>query len=79
MVIYALNWGYRHPTEMTAPTRPEIETRFGARIEKLKWRGEGYDGTKTCWSFGIVCVPDLFIPQNEKEDNDFESPPTPEE
>jgi hypothetical protein len=61
VVIYALNWGYRHPAEMTAPTRPEIESRFSARIEKLKWKGEGYDGTKTYRSFGIVCVPDLFI------------------
>jgi hypothetical protein len=61
VVIYALNWGYRHPAEMTAPTRAEIEARFGARIEKLKWRGEGYDGIKTYRSFGIVCVPDLFM------------------
>ena len=26
VVIYALNWGYRHPGEMTGPTRPEIES-----------------------------------------------------
>ena len=63
VVIYTLNWGYRHPAEMTALTRPEIESRFGNWIEKLKWKGEGYDGTKTYRSFGIVCVPDLFIPR----------------
>lgn len=63
VVIYALNWGYRHPSEMTAPTRPEIEKRFGARIEKLKWKGEGYDGVRTYKSFGIVCVPDLYQPR----------------
>ena len=63
VVIYALNWGYRHSTEMTAPTRPEIETRYGLLIEKLKWSGEGYDGTKTYRSFGIVCVPDLYTPR----------------
>ncbi len=63
VVIYALNWGYRHPAEMTAPTRPEIEARYGPRIEKLKWVGEGYDGTKTYRSFGIVCVPDLYTPR----------------
>ena len=63
VVIYALNLGYRHPAEMRAPTRPEIESRFSAWIEKLKWKGEGYDGTKTYRSFGIVCVPDLFIPR----------------
>ncbi len=60
VVIYALNWGYRHPAEMTAPTRPEIESRFGARIERLKWKGEGYDRIRTYRSFGIVCVPDLY-------------------
>ena len=63
VVIYALNWRYRHPAEMTAPTRPEIEARFGARIEKLKWKGEGYDGVRTYRSFGIVCVPDLYTPR----------------
>lgn len=60
VVIYALNWGYRHPAEMAAPTRPEIESRFGPWIEKLKWRGDGYDGARTYKSFGIVCVPDLY-------------------
>ena len=63
VVIYAINWGYRHPAEMTAPTRPEIEARFGARIEKLKWKGEGYDGFRTYRSFGIFCVPDLHLPR----------------
>jgi hypothetical protein len=63
VVIYALNWGYRHPAEMTAPTRPEIESRFGTRIESLKWKGEGYDGVRTYKSFGIVCVPDLYTPR----------------
>ena len=63
VVIYALNWGCRHPAEMTAPTRPEIESRFSARIENLKWKGEGYDGVRTHKSFGIVCVPDLYQPR----------------
>jgi len=63
VVIYAINWGYRHPAEMTAPTRAEIAARYGARIEKLKWTGEGYDGARTYKSFGIVCVPDLYKPR----------------
>lgn len=61
VVIYAINWGYRHPAEMTAPVRTEIQNRFGPKIEKLKWKGEGYDGSRTYKSFGIVCVPDLYI------------------
>lgn len=60
VLIYALNWGYRHPKEMTAATRVEIAERYGPRIERLKWKGDGYDGVKTYPSFGIVCVPDLF-------------------
>ena len=63
VLIYALNWGYRHASGMTAPTRSEIETRYGLRIQMLQWKGEGYDGIKTYRSFGIVCVPDLFIPR----------------
>lgn len=63
VVIYALNWGYRRPEEMTAPVRPEIENRYGSHIEKLKWRGQGTDGLRTFRSFGIVCVPDLFTPR----------------
>lgn len=63
VVIYALNWGYRYPTNMTAPTRPEIEARYGDRIQKLNWKGEGFDGARTYKSFGIFCVPDLYIPR----------------
>jgi hypothetical protein len=48
---------------MTAPTRPEIEARFGARIQQLNWKGEGYDGVHTYKSFGIFCLPDLYIPR----------------
>ena len=61
VVIYCLNWGYRHSRAMMdAPVRQEIADRFAARIERLKWKGSGYDGNKTFSSYGIVCVPDLF-------------------
>lgn len=60
LVIYAMSWGYRTEPKMTAPTRPEIASRFMHRINKLMWRGDGYDGYKTFRSFGIVCVPDLY-------------------
>jgi hypothetical protein len=63
VVIYTINWGYRQTAEMTAPVRNEIASRYGARIEKLKWKGAGYDGTRTYKSFGIVCVPDLYTPR----------------
>lgn len=60
LVVYAINWGYRHPAEMTAAVRPEIADRYGPALGRLKWRGDGYDGTKVYRSYGIVCVPDLF-------------------
>lgn len=64
VVIYALNWGYRYPTNMkAAPTRPEIESRFSAQIQKLNWKGQGFDGFRTYKTFGIFCVPDLYIPR----------------
>lgn len=64
VVIYALNWGYRLAAYMkAAPTRPEIESRFSAQIQRLNWKGEGFDGAKTYKTFGIFCVPDLYIPR----------------
>ena len=60
LVVYAINWGYRHPAEMTAETRPEIASRYGPLLNRLKWKGDGYDGTNVYRSYGIVCVPDLF-------------------
>jgi len=61
VVIYCINWGFRHAgAGMDAPVRQDIAERFAARIERLRWRGSGYDGFRTFPSFGIVCVPDLF-------------------
>ena len=60
LVVYSINWGYRHPAEMWAETRPEIAVRYGARINQLKWKGDGYKDGRVYRSYGIVCVPDLF-------------------
>jgi len=60
VLIYALNFGYRRKGEMEQPAREEIATRYGRRINALKWKGDGYDGTRTYKSFGIFCVPDLY-------------------
>ncbi len=61
VVIYATNWGYRYSPEMNAPSRSEIADRYGAKMRQLKWRGDGYDGSRTFQTHGIVCVPDLFV------------------
>ncbi|MDB6132608.1 MAG: hypothetical protein JWM59_851 [Verrucomicrobiales bacterium] len=68
VVLYALNWGYRRAGEMDAPSRDEIAVRFGERINKLKWIGDGYNRyTKhTFRSFGITCVPDLTEPGSRR-------------
>ena len=53
----------RHHNQKAAPTRPEIESRFSAQIQKLNWKGEGFDGFQSYKTFGIFCVPDLYIPR----------------
>lgn len=63
VLIYALNFGYRRKGEMEAPCREEIASRYGRRIDGLKWKGDGYDGQRTYKSFGIFCVPDLYDPR----------------
>lgn len=62
VVLYALNWGYRRQGEMEASCRQEIADRYGKRLYRLKWRGDGYNRqqARAFRSFGIVCVPDLF-------------------
>ena len=54
LVVYAINWGYRHTKEMTAEARQEIATRYGPQLNRLRWSGDGYDGTRVYRSFGIV-------------------------
>ena len=60
VLIYAINFGYRRKGEMDLPAREEIADRYGKRINNIKWKGDGYDGTRTYKSYGIFCVPDLY-------------------
>ena len=61
VVIYCINWAYRHGSMDAAETREEIRERYDAKIHNLVWHGDGYSKGKTFQSFGIVCVPDLFV------------------
>ncbi len=59
--------------EKRPPTREQLTAygqaslgmahRVSSIFEKLKWKGEGYDGFRTYRSFGIFCVPDLYLPR----------------
>ncbi len=62
VVLYCINWGYRHPAEphLQGPVRQEIADLFQRRIEYLKWKGDGYHQGKVYRSYGIFCVHDLF-------------------
>lgn len=61
LCIYCVNWGYRLPEQgMNAPARTEIERAFGAWLDRLQFRGEGYRDGRVFRTFGIVHVPDLF-------------------
>ncbi len=63
VVLYAINWGYRHPNEphLTAPVRQEVADRYLRKLETLKWKGDGYHEGRVFRSYGIFCVPDLFL------------------
>jgi len=63
VLIYAINFGYRRKGEMDLPAREEIADRYGQRINAIKWKGDGYDGTRTYKSYGVFCVPDLYEPR----------------
>jgi hypothetical protein len=62
VVLYAINWGYRHPKEphLTGPVRKEIADRYQWKLGELKWKGDGYHDGRVFRSYGIFCVHDLF-------------------
>ena len=60
--IYAINWGYRlSHMENPKPTRAEIEDNFSQWLKKLQYAGTSDDGKHLV--YGIVYVPDLFVPK----------------
>jgi len=61
LAMYCINWGFRLPGRgMTAPVRPEIAERFGARIGQLQYHGQGRREGASFETFGIVFVPDVY-------------------
>lgn len=60
ILIYAINWGYRREGEFDATAREETASRYGKRLNRLKWRGDGHHNGTTFKSYGIFCVPDPY-------------------
>ncbi len=58
--IYALNWGFRAPKQMTAPSRMEIESGFSDWIEELQASGKSQSQAGTYVWYSIVFVEDPF-------------------
>lgn len=58
--IYCLNWGFRRPHGMNAPTRPEIAQEFEDWLFRLQFVGDGYRDGMTYREFGVVYVPDPY-------------------
>lgn len=61
LVIYCVNWAFRLPPRgVNAPVRPEIAERFGAWLNALQFRGQGYRDGEVCETYGVVFVPDPY-------------------
>lgn len=61
LCIYAVNWGYRLPTQgMKATERVDVKNLTGDWIARLQYHGEGYRDGATFRTHGIVYVPDPY-------------------
>lgn len=59
--LYCLNWGFRLPQwRGVSPVRLEIERDFRPQLDHLQWQGDGYRGSRSFHSYGIVFVPDPY-------------------
>ena len=62
--IYCINWGFRLPSiGMNAVTRKEIEAEFREYLYRLQFKGEGYRNGEVFRTYGIVYVPDPYVPR----------------
>jgi len=65
--IYCVNWGFRLPGGMNAPTRPEIADEFGPWLTRMQYSGQGYKDGEVFNTFGIVFVPDPYQPRGQEK------------
>lgn len=63
LCIYCVNLGFRLPSHgMDAPPRVEIAEEFGAWLNRLQFRGEGYRDGNVFDTFGICFVSNPYAP-----------------
>jgi len=71
LCLYCINWGFRLPGwNFTGPKRDDIQTEFGGRggyLDRLQFKGDGYDGGQTFRTYGIVYVPDPYTSRDADE------------
>jgi hypothetical protein len=60
--IYCVNWGYRLPSQgMNEPVRDEITREFGPLLDKIQYRGDGYNREGQVFrTWGIFYVPNPY-------------------
>ena len=64
LCIYCVNWGFRLPGRgMNAERREEIARMFGTELADLQFRGQGYRDGRVFETYGIVYVPDPYVPR----------------
>ena len=64
LCIYCINWGFRLVSRgMNAERREEITSMFGTDLGDLQYRGQGYRDGRVFDTYGIVYVPDPYVPR----------------
>lgn len=56
--LYAANWGCRWDTRMTGDVRPEVQSRYEAKLKKLRFSGGGFDQARQFRDFGFIYIPE---------------------
>jgi len=56
--IYAANWGCRWDARMVGAVRPEVQSRYEAKLKKLRFSGGSNDQARQFRDFGFVYVQD---------------------
>lgn len=69
LCLYCINWGFRlEHWGFAGPKRQEIADKFGARLNRLQFEGDGYRNGEVFRTFGIVFVPDPFTARGSDDD-----------
>lgn len=68
LCLYCINWGFRrNEWGFTGPNRAEVQTRFGGKLYRLQFSGDGYRDGEVFKTFGIFYVPDPYTARGGNE------------